>query len=921
MSSTGSVIQHIQNEQHPYRVPLFKLKSNPVHFSDTIIKTARTMRLTTCDFVSNYYNIGYNNNCVRWLRIVKTNDGLNPYFLNYDNDIVDIHLCKLYITPGIYSSISDIIAEINNKMRYSIMELFGAEIKETTYYAGQSVVYETDDGRPKVSLYSPLGVAGVVMGDTNGDTTFGPGPTGNGGTYVINGSSSFVTEKGDTVSIATGFVQFNESINEVGGTLSKATINNISFKDNNFTCDLQCNILNGVLSNDNSSSNMLESGDISNVVAKFIVKTQTGDEYKCDKIVNAVISDYLSSKLNLYSVKFGEDTFEGTDAAGGSVVFMFDTVNDSGLSIKIDVKKCDDVVTAMPDGSGGYKHTLTPLVMQITVENIDRGIYFSGIRSFDQNNLIPAYDEASSEIHDVTRTRRQWPQTFEILTLESNNINSITIDLSATDSKGLTHNYGCRIKTRIVSGNVVPNMFEIDIFNVDQYGQKYIGDYTYNSEPDDYTRCLVFTDAQTSLPPEAHFAKGDTDQFDNATFQYKSRIVRYVNNAEGQTFKLAWYDMLSALINVNTGTLASGKLVKVPGFESVPSTLLEIDKSNPITVRTTDTSKNEDLKNDLYFNELLNGILNDNEYKFFTLLTGNNNDKVGFQSSFDMIPVTCDTIYSNSTNFLNIVQDPNFQTKYTTNVLPKVTNYNSPDNYSLTEDNYKLSYYVKQNELIDNYYYNFAIDGVDVWKKLGFNPCKFEHSRNTITEFQANANPDEADISTEFEPTYFIKGVYYSETNYHGPITLQHKSRITVSTGVGTRDTILPEGYNIKNFLTTGDTSTADIFNTFFYKKSHVADWLPNLSIPKTIEVKITQNKDVEEYLNSNEIVDSIANIGTYEVVRENEPMINAIQQQMNINQTIELPPNDELYVFLTNGNHIYSLMDTAATLNVEYIS
>lgn len=917
MSSTGSVIQHIQNEQHPYRVPLFKLKSNPVHFSDTVIKTARTMRLTTCDFVSNYYNIGYNNNCVRWLRIVKTNDGLNPYFLNYDNDIVDIHLCKLYITPGIYSSISDIIAEINNKMRYSIVELFGAEIKETTYYAGQSIVYETDDGKPKVSLYSPFGVAGVVMGNANRDTTtFGSGPTGNGGTYVINGNSSFVTKSGEIVKTATGFVQFNKSINEVGGTLSKATINNISFKDNNFTCDLQHNILNGILSNDDSSSNMLESGSISDVVADFTVKTQTGD-YECVKIVNAAISDYLSSKLDLYSVTFGEDTFEGIGAANDPVTFVFDTVTHPGLSIKIDIKKCTDVVTEMTDKSGDhyYKHMLTPSVMQITVENIGRGIYFSGIRSFDQNNLIPTYDEASSETHDISRTRRLWPQKFEILTLESNNINSITVDLSETDSKGLTHNYGCRIKTRIVSGNVVPNMFEIDIFNVDTDGYKHIGNYTYNRKPVEYIRSVLFTDAQTNLPPEKHFAKGD------ASIQYKSRIVRYVDDTEGRTFKLAWYDMLSALINVNSGTLMSGKLVKVPGFESVPSTLFGIDKSNPITAHTINTSKNEDLKNDLYFNELLNNTLNDNEYKFFTLLTGNNNDKVGFQSSFDMIPVTCDTVYSNSTDFLNIVQDPNFQTKYTTNVLPKVTNYSSPDNYSLTEDNYKLSYYVKQNELIDNYYYNFAIDGIDVWKKLGFNPCKFEYSRNTITEFQANANPDEADISTEFEPTYFIKGVYYSETNYHGPITLQHKSKITVSTGVGTRDTILPEGYNIKNLLTTGDPSTTNIFNTFFYKKSHVADWLPNLSIPKTIEIKITQNKDVEEFLNSNEIVDSIANIGTYEVVRENEPMINAIQQQMNINQTIELPPNDELYVFLTNGNHIYSLMDTAATLNIEYIS
>ena len=119
----------------------------------------------------------------------------------------------------------------------------------------------------------------------------------------------------------------------------------------------------------------------------------------------------------------------------------------------------------------------------------------------------------------------------------------------------------------------------------------------------------------------------------------------------------------------------------------------------------------------------------------------------------------------------------------------------------------------------------------------------------------------------------------------------------------------------------TTSTDHSMIFNTYFNKTVHYAQQLMLLTIPKTIEVKMTQNKDIEEFLNSNKVVDSVANIGQYQVVRENEPSIHAIQQQLVINSTLELPDNSPVYVFLTNGNQIYSLMDTVATLNIEYIN
>ena len=74
-SSIQPVIQHISSEPHPYRVPVFKLEPLNIQFSGQTSKQAKTVRLVSCDFTTNYYNISPNDNCIRWLRKVKL--GLN----------------------------------------------------------------------------------------------------------------------------------------------------------------------------------------------------------------------------------------------------------------------------------------------------------------------------------------------------------------------------------------------------------------------------------------------------------------------------------------------------------------------------------------------------------------------------------------------------------------------------------------------------------------------------------------------------------------------------------------------------------------------------------------------------------------------------------------------------------------------------
>ena len=111
------------------------------------------------------------------------------------------------------------------------------------------------------------------------------------------------------------------------------------------------------------------------------------------------------------------------------------------------------------------------------------------------------------------------------------------------------------------------------------------------------------------------------------------------------------------------------------------------------------------------------------------------------------------------------------------------------------------------------------------------------------------------------------------------------------------------------------------VFNNYFMKMVHFADNMINLTIPSNVDVKITQCKDVEKYLNSNKIIDSLASVGTYDVIRANDPAYESIQQRIDINTTIKIPSEGEMYIFLTSANQRYPIISSKSMLNIEYIS
>lgn len=106
MNNSNQYIKTIKANVLDYNIPVFKIDKE--HPNQTQI------RIKTIEYDTNYYNIGFCDNYLAFLRKVEKIENYKeePYIIN-KCDKEEYHLCILRIKPGYYNTIQDIIAQIN----------------------------------------------------------------------------------------------------------------------------------------------------------------------------------------------------------------------------------------------------------------------------------------------------------------------------------------------------------------------------------------------------------------------------------------------------------------------------------------------------------------------------------------------------------------------------------------------------------------------------------------------------------------------------------------------------------------------------------------------------------------------------------------------------------------------------------------
>lgn len=975
---TESIIQHIENQKQPYRVPVFEITPTNIHFSDKIQKNASVVRLTTCDFITNYYNISYTNNCLRWIRIpeyenndvLSSNATLSPTIPYYDispgKDAM--HLCKLYITPGAYESVQDVIDEINTKLYKSFSDIFQIQYVPFPIYNNQSFLYawkvdsssiDTVNNKDNVPCYFTSNGIPILKG------------------VVIDSATIFNTEYSSIYYYIPGTIRFTNnnvqkseenviieftnltipSVNITNGeiNLPYLSLDMSNDPDNPYAYNnkLQATTTDHILyevyntyvqstfghDEQNSNNYSKYKNCLKNVLRSFSVfdlenvncnvYTRDGRTVAITKSAINIESATLQNFDNVSGILKYANRFQysvNNDQTKGEFIYQYgfqSEVINPNLSIKIFIP--DVKFTSEDSGTNGNYviDLLNSGIPTITILNTNGEdvVCLSGyeIRKTDSNDYV------NNGIFTGNLPTISFSSTTNV-NIDTENVYNLTIELvSATpnpDKNNQLYAPAARIKKMkyISSSNIVsseiPNVYKINLLNSVGANIESTTSWGLN---------LEFPSNEQSE------GKCQTCKFFKATLTTAgSKSAIFFENVNGEITtsedNLVEFIVFDRKFFVKDGLISSGVIYSTPIDVSIDK-VFEPDESNSVTEQIVSITNNVELTYDTYYYaayQLIKKTKQGDIPKFIDRVTANDNRKTYLKWFLPVIPVSSDTIYSSTLDFLKVMQDPNFDLKTTTLQLEPILSYTGiGGKQSLTKNNYKLTKYTREENTIDDYYYNFAIDKKDLWYKLGYTPCLINYTRDTIMNYNSSHKADESQIPEQLYPVYLIKGVYYSESLYNGPIytpsqikidSYQENANITTVNKI-----ILPEGYDITKLLDTIQDKT--LFNTYFDKTNHVAQRLLNLSIPKTIEVKISQNRDVEEYLNSNEITDSIANLGQYQVVRDNEATIASIQQQLNINTTIQIPDNNPIYVYLTNGNQIYSLMDTVATLNVEFIN
>lgn len=294
-------------------------------------------------------------------------------------------------------------------------------------------------------------------------------------------------------------------------------------------------------------------------------------------------------------------------------------------------------------------------------------------------------------------------------------------------------------------------------------------------------------------------------------------------------------------------------------------------------------TSNFELFYDEYFNTLRQNILMNKD----TFVVNEVNNKLVLNSTVDILPININNYYKkNIDSYVDLNKKVNLEDKYYTANL----SYDS---------NISDELYAFNNETIDDYYYYFLSDD-NIWNKLGFKTCDIVYNTLYVEKI-------------DNDPKYIIKGKYYSEELYTGPILTSQPYEIVIN-NKGSANRLpkhihLRDGTNIKEL-------DENILN-YFVNKEHYADNMSNIMVPMNVYVCLSQDDDIEQKINNGNVDYDV--LSRFSLINNNSPCYLGMRYRFDINRTIEIPNNSNIYVYIISPTQPYMIMDNNSTLNVEY--
>ena len=382
----------------------------------------------------------------------------------------------------------------------------------------------------------------------------------------------------------------------------------------------------------------------------------------------------------------------------------------------------------------------------------------------------------------------------------------------------------------------------------------------------------------------------------------KYLITSHVKLSEDNTkTKNGIYTFMNTL-KCDSGYIKTGTIYNLYSTYIDDIITYERTAENLDTIKEYSVNKNSDLLFDSYFNELYDTYTNGE--KFLTLDNNVLSDVYAF--SFKLLPVTVDNLIQQNVDEYVKLNKYNIDT-ITTDLLPKVVEYNGED-FVLTDNIFNLNEYDNEESKINTFLYTFSQTN-DLSYNMNLSTVRVTVNTNSVLKYNSGYATDEINSENIIEDiAYIIKGTFYSEFIYNGPVYT--KQYYTFNNSNSTLKYNLTEtNMDISRLL-----NDSDIYNNFISTSFNNTD----LSVLNKIRIIMTTNFDVEQKINNED----------KNLVSTNETNVFEIQTSdtsklilKNINLNITIPKNESIYVYIVGSEYNYALMNNNATLEIEYVN
>lgn len=385
----------------------------------------------------------------------------------------------------------------------------------------------------------------------------------------------------------------------------------------------------------------------------------------------------------------------------------------------------------------------------------------------------------------------------------------------------------------------------------------------------------------------------------------KYLITSHVKLSEDNTkTKNGIYTFMNTL-KCDSGYIKTGTIYNLYSTYIDDIITYERTAENLDTIKEYSVNKNSDLLFDSYFNELYDTYTNGE--KFLTLDNYVLSDVYAF--SFKLLPVTVDNLIQQNVDEYVKLNKYNIDT-ITTDLLPKVVEYNGED-FVLTDNIFNLNEYDNEESKINTFLYTFSQTN-DLSYNMNLSTVRVTVNTNSVLKYNSGYATDEINSENIIEDiAYIIKGTFYSEFIYNGPVYT--KQYYTFNNSNSTLKYNLTEtNMDISRLL-----NDSDIYNNFIstsFNNNNNTD----LSVLNKIRIIMTTNFDVEQKINNED----------KNLVSTNETNVFEIQTSdtsklilKNINLNITIPKNESIYVYIVGSEYNYALMNNNATLEIEYVN